>query len=131
MAFVPKREILKTSLSKVAIDVIFDASAKTLIVNDPDFREVLFVINATDGLVIYDPNTPSKSGVRTKDLLTFTFDTTSMSDEDDLIVIYEPKEEIEVEVEDLLHSVIQELKKMNYQLTLMTDTHIENQDVEV
>ena len=95
MAFAPKAAILATSASKVATNVIFDSSNKTITINDADCKEVLFAINVTDGIVIFDPATPGKTGTRTSKNVSLVFDTSSMNHADDLLVIYEPLLEVE------------------------------------
>jgi len=119
MAFVPKKEIVKTAQSKVATNVTFIPSEKTISVSDVDFRELLFAINVTDGITIFDPATAGKTGRRRGATTTLTFDTSAMSDSDDILVIYEPKEEPKSQ-ELLLGEIIVSLNQIKNQLSLIT-----------
>ena len=96
-----------TSRSKVATDLVFDASLQKLTINDEDFETLLFVTNATDGIVIYDPNNTATKGAAEGNVVTLIPHQWMIN----LIVIYEPTEEIEVEANDLLLCITQELKK--------------------
>ena len=130
MAFVPKRESIKTSGSKLSIDFVFDASSKRLTINDDDFLELLFVINTTDNVVIYDPSIVSKGGTKDQNRMAFTFDTPSMSDADDLIVIYEPVAFMSDQIQEtLLQQLVHEMKIMNLHMSMLTDVHIRIQDI--
>ncbi len=130
MAFVPKRESIKTSGSKLSIDFVFDASLQKLTVDDNDFLELLFVINTTDNVVIYDPSIVSKGGTKDQNRMTLTFDTTSMSDADDLIVIYEPVVFVSDQIQEtLLQQLVYEMKIMNLHMSMLTDMHIRTQDL--
>jgi len=70
-------------------DYVFDASAKTITFTNnvvEDYLEV--IINSTDGLVIYNSISPATTGTLVDKVLTLIFDTTTMSDTDDLQIFY-------------------------------------------
>lgn len=70
----------------------FDASARTVTFSDYDalvLERVLLITNVTDGVIIYQFNAPAKGGTVATSVLTLEYDTTSMSDTDDLQIWYE------------------------------------------
>lgn len=70
----------------------FDASAQTIVHDDfsvVGLNGIQLITNVTDGVIIYQFNSPSKGGSLATDTLTLTFDTTSMSDTDDLMILVE------------------------------------------
>jgi hypothetical protein len=65
----------------------FDASAQTLW---SDLGQIVFAINVTDGLVIYNPTNPGTTATTIESgYLKLVYDTTSMNDNDDLLVFCE------------------------------------------
>jgi hypothetical protein len=92
----------------VSTDYIFDASQQVLTVNDNDFIRLMLVVNLTDGIVIYNPISPTLGGTTIGGDTVLTYDTTSMSDTDGLLVLYEamsvPREE------DIFEQILAELK---------------------
>lgn len=83
-------------------DYTFDASKKKVFCHQPITR-FLLVINGTDGIIIFNPANPSTTGTKTGDTLSLTFDTTSMSDDDDLYIFIE--EDIENREGRLLRAI--------------------------
>lgn len=70
----------------------FDASAKTITFNnlyDLSLEGFVLISNVTDGIVIYQCTKATKSGTLSGNVLTLNFDTTGMSDSDDLMIVYE------------------------------------------
>lgn len=70
----------------------FDASAQT--VTHPDFSEVgldgiQLIVNVTDQIIIYNFADQTKGGTLATDTLTLEYNTTSMSDTDDLMILVE------------------------------------------
>lgn len=124
MAFVPKQEILVTSRAKVSTNTVFDASAKTLTINDIDFQEALFAVNVTDGIIIFDPAAPSTTATRDGTVLRLNFDTSSMSDGDDILVLYEPdsaSEQTALETQIGITEVVDELKGLRQDFEVNED----------
>lgn len=75
----------------------FDASAKTITFNDiqPDLKRINLITNLTSNhTVIYQFQKDSKGGTLASNVLTLTYDTTSMSDTDELKIEYNPPETI-------------------------------------
>ncbi len=131
MAFVPKTSVLSTSASKVADSVKFDASTKTIQVNDKNFGEIIFAVNVTDGIVIFDPATASKTGTRKDRTVNLVFDTTTMSDSDDILVIYEPLIEDQAIIsttDRLLTNILDSLGELRIQMSLITGYGV-NEDI--
>lgn len=74
-------------MQKLIEDYVFSASAKT--VTSPDFsglstRNILLVVNVTDGIIIFNPIKAATTGSLSGGVLTLTYDTTSMSDGDQI-----------------------------------------------
>lgn len=73
----------------------FTASAKTVKFNDYGqirLEGVKLITNITTGTIIYQFNDATKNGTVSNNILTLTHDTTSMSDSDKLMIIYESPE---------------------------------------
>lgn len=100
---------LSSSQLKVSRNYTFDAANKTIKVNDNDLHKILSVINLTDGIVIYNPTEPSLGGTEVANSLNFEYDTTSMSNTDNLLILYEytPVDKYEI----LLDEILIELRK--------------------
>lgn len=73
----------------VSTDYVFDASQGVLTVNDNNFVRLMLVVNLTDGVVIYNPISSTLGGTTLGHDTNLTYDTTSMSDTDELMVLYE------------------------------------------
>lgn len=70
----------------------FDASAKTVAhssFSDVTLAGIQIITNVTDNIVIYNFADPTKGGTLSTDTLTLTYDTTTMSDTDELMVLVE------------------------------------------
>ena len=70
----------------------FDASGKTITFNDYTsilLERVLLITNVTDNVIIYNFADPNKGGTVSDNVLTLTYDTTSMSDTDKLQIFYD------------------------------------------
>lgn len=70
----------------------FDSSAKTITFTGlatVDIARISLITNVTDNIIIYQFNNPLKGGTVSGNVLTLTYDTTGMSDTDNLQVIYE------------------------------------------
>lgn len=85
----------------------FDASAQTVTFTDYAsivLERVLAVINVTDQVVIYQPNSTTKGGSAATNILTLEFNTTAMDDTDDLMVIYDDPTQDFWKKEDSAHA---------------------------
>jgi len=70
----------------------FDASSKTIDFDDYGaitLDAILLAVNVTDNIIIYNFADPLKGGTVAGNVLTCTFDTTSMADADDLLIFYD------------------------------------------
>lgn len=78
---------------KIRVDAYtFDASAQTLEFTGYGsiaLEAVMMVVNTTDQVIIYNPFDSAKGGTVATNVLTMEFDTTSMDDADDLLILYE------------------------------------------
>jgi len=70
-------------------DYVFDASEGTITFTDNVIENYLeVIINSTDGIIIYNSISPSTTGTLVDKVLTLIYDTSSMSDTDDLQIFY-------------------------------------------
>lgn len=73
-------------------DYTFDASEKTVTFVETQaikLEGVMAIVNVTDGIIIYNPSDPALIGSASGKVLTLTYNTTTMSDTDDLLVLYD------------------------------------------
>ncbi len=71
---------------------VFDASAQTITFTDYNpvvLESVLLITNVTSNVIIYNFAAPGKGGSVATNVLTLGFDTTAMSDTDDLAIWYQ------------------------------------------
>jgi hypothetical protein len=79
---------LKTLVSNYA----FNASAKTITFNDftsISLENILVITNVTDNIIIYNFADPTLGGTVLNNVLTLTYDTTSMSNTDKIQIFYD------------------------------------------
>lgn len=77
-------------MKKLITNYTFNAAAKTITFNDftsISMKNVLLITNVTDNILIY--NFAALGGTAAGNILTLTFDTSSMSDTDDLQIFYD------------------------------------------
>ncbi len=125
---------------KVKIDkYAFDASAKTIefVGYDViDLDRVLLITNVTDNIIIYNFADSDVGGTVDSNILTLTYDTTSMSDSDELLIFYQ-EENYEVTeggqmklpiidsvANETLKEILTVLNKIEYHLSLASDTNL-------
>jgi hypothetical protein len=112
---------------------LFDASAKTVMFLDYgtiDLNRVLLITNVTDNIIIYNFADSTAGGTVSGNVLTLEYDTTSMSDDDKLLIFYQEDDYEIVEdgkkklpvvdsnIEQILSNVLNELKIMNQYLLI-------------
>jgi hypothetical protein len=71
---------------------IFNHTAKTITfvgLSGLFLQSIYAIFNVTDGIQIYDFGDPTKTGTLTGSILTLTYDTSSMSDTDSLLIKYD------------------------------------------
>lgn len=108
---IPGTQLVSTANSKIAKDYIFQPSTGVVTIKDDDFLRLLFGINVTDGMVIFNPLDKNKDGAQTGNSINLEFNTTSMSSNDDLMLIYEAQESDEIRA--LLEEISDSLKITN------------------
>lgn len=70
----------------------FDASAKTITLlglSAVSLAGMKIITNITDGIIIYQFNSPTKGGTLAGNVLTLEYDTTAMDDADTLMILYD------------------------------------------
>ena len=127
---------LWTPNTKVSSSYTFDASEQTVRILAADFVRALLVVNVTDGQVIYNPSVPAQRGTTVGNLLTLNYNTTSMSDEDELMIFYEAAAETMsadqvffAKMEGHLESIDRQLKLLNLHAAEAFQTNIDEGDV--
>jgi hypothetical protein len=86
---------------------VFDSSARTITFSDYasiDIDSVLYVINVTDNRAIYNPMNKNLKGSVFGNVLTLNYDTTTMSDDDELMIYYDniPDPATEAKQDDMI-----------------------------
>ena len=77
----------------IRTDYTFNHTAKTITFTSPvDIRNLGIVVNQADGIQIYNSLNPALVGTLVGQVLTLTYDTTSMSDSDSLQIFYSGKD---------------------------------------
>ena len=81
-------DITKTLVQ--GVDFTFDASAQTITFAGftPVQAQILVISNVTDNIIIYSSSVPATKGVLSGQVLTLTYDTTAMADNDKLQIRY-------------------------------------------
>lgn len=72
-------------MKKLVTEYTFDASAQTI--SSPEFvdlKKILLITNLTDGIDIFDPARPTLGGTLSNGTLTLEYNTTTMSNTDDI-----------------------------------------------
>lgn len=108
-------DIISIDGSKLSSSYIFDASAKRVTINDSDLDTVIFIENLTDNIIIYNPLFAATGGTQTDNILDLTYDTTQMSDGDQLLIMYLPQASEALDenysVVELLNLILEEQQK--------------------
>lgn len=100
--------------TKLTSNYSFTPGAKTVVIEESDFKNLVLIINITTSEIIYNPTTDITSGTTTGRSVSLTFDTTSMSSADKLLVLYEYSEP---DIIDSLSMILCELQKHTKLLT--------------
>lgn len=116
---------------KIKVDnYLFNASAQTvrfLDYNYIDLNRILLITNVTDNVIIYNFADAAKGGTVSDNVLTLTYDTTTMNDDDELLIFYQEVDDVisgseqmkSLEnIESTLFGVLSELKIMNKYLLI-------------
>lgn len=85
-------------MKKLITKYTFDASAKTIIFSEYSTilqAGILLITNTTDNIIIYNFASSTLNGTVSQNVLTLTYDTSSMSDGDSIQIYYDdPNENI-------------------------------------
>lgn len=113
MAYLPQASAnaVNASNNKISNNYSFNASGQAVTVKDSDLLKILLVINLTDNLTIYNPLDSGLGGTITGCSILLDYDTTSMSNTDDLLVVYSAY--IEDDEIVLLNEILNELRTNN------------------
>jgi hypothetical protein len=88
---------------------VFDKDAKTITFtsySNIKLESVLAVINQTAGITIYEAANVLKGGVVSTNVLTLTFDTTTMNDDDELYILYHDSDIVDGDPLELIRPAI-------------------------
>jgi hypothetical protein len=104
-----------------AEDFIFDASLKTITFGrDIILEEVFTIANVTDGIVIFRYGCENETGTVNRQVLTLDYNTTAMSDNDALLVVFIENEDLTDVIErtsrtedSTLNEILTELQTAN------------------
>lgn len=127
MSFVSSIPSMMTGRTILCHEYNFDASAKTVEVPD-DVIGFVMVVNATDGVVIFNPANIATGGKWVGRTLFLTYDSTSMSDTDDLLVFCERKDPAEP-LQPILQRIEQQLLLLNARFEDAYATDIDEEDI--
>lgn len=98
------------------LDYTFDASAKTVTFTDYTtirLDSVLLITNVTDNIIVYNFADPLLGGTVATNVLTLTYDTTSMDDADKLQIFYDDPDIQPTEL-------IETLQELNSRLSVLS-----------
>ena len=142
----PSEKPIFSGTSKVSTDYTFKPAAMTVTIHDSDFKRVLYIVNSTYSVVLYNPYDKDKLGTITPNGIILNFPLTAanyMGVLDDLLIMYEsesPPAVIQggdrkvntanVTSEDYLGQILKQLKIMNYHLEVITDETIDKTEIE-
>ena len=121
----------------------FNASAKEITFFDYSNISldcILIVTNVTDNIIIYNFADPTKGGTVNSNTLTLTYNTSSMSNGDSLLIYYDDPDSTTEVIEGnvskaqtvdnslkiLFEDVLSELRNINIQLSIITGEEIED-----
>ena len=79
-------------MKDIVLDYAFDASEKTITFNKLskiDLERILLITNVTDSIIIYNPYKTALKGSVSSNVLALQYDTTGMSDNDDIQIFYD------------------------------------------
>lgn len=78
--------------TKLSESYEFDISAKTIEVNEPDYKRIVLAINVDRGTVIYNPANSITNGTLTARGVILNSDLNDQTNNDELLVLYEYNE---------------------------------------
>lgn len=102
----------------------FDSSAKTVTFTDYTtirLDSLLLITNVTDGIIIYNFASPTLGGTVTNNVLTLTYNTSSMDNADKLQIFYDDSEvqPANTELQTTLYSLTETLQELTARLTVI------------
>lgn len=88
----------------IITDYVFDASARTItFAENVELSRFLLITNVETNEIIYQFNSAAKGGTVSGNVLTLTFNTSAMSDTDNLQIFYESDSEILDALYQMIH----------------------------
>jgi len=129
--------------SKVSTDYTFTPETMRITVNDLDFKRVLYIVNSTHSVVMYNPYDKDKLGEKLPNGILLNFPENGyMKTLDDLLVVYESEQPPVMEqggrlksivVDDAavcaLNTLIKEQRITNYYLAKLSDEQITHKEI--
>lgn len=80
----------------------FDSTNSLIIFNtDVELRDILLITNVTDGITIYNFACEGQTGDIVSNVLSLTYDTSSMEDSDELLIILQEEDTTEVNLDKI------------------------------
>ena len=113
MTYIGDRTYIQTSNLHICHMYRFDAIGGIVECNDLNGL-ILLVINTTDDTVIYNPLISGLGGSQNNKVLQVDYDTSSMSDDDTLIVLFDYADEVDTNL--ILDEIKHQLQKLNEQM---------------
>ena len=103
--------IILTKNAKIAESYTFNAAGKTITVNEPDFKRLLYVIDKANERILFNP-LKSDSNSNQSININLNYDSFDLLKTDELLVIYEAQEnnQIAVLLEAILEQQIEQTK---------------------
>jgi len=124
MTFLRRDDSIQLSTTKISEDYDFAPSKSAIVINDSDFKRVLYIVNTTDNIVIYNIAQVGLGGTAYKCEVVFDFDVSGMTDTDDLLILYEAEKEVS-NLESKVADLVTEQKLTNKYLAEMLGDTIE------
>ena len=102
--------IILTKNAKIAESYTFNATGKTITVNEPDFKRLLYVIDKDNERILFNP---LKAGSNQNININLNYDSFDLLKTDELLVIYEAQENNQVAI--LLEAILeQQIEQTKY-----------------
>lgn len=113
-------DFILPSNTKISKDYSFNAQSKKVTVNDIDLRTIVLVVNLAANVVIYNPTSAVTNGTLNgvPNVIILEYDTSRMSDNDDLMILYEYEQE---DLSSGLECILTELQKQTKILQKIKD----------
>ena len=117
--------------TKVANNYNFDPSNSRLSINEADFGTILYAINTTDNIIIYNPSIPGLGGDTVNNVTSLDFDISSMDSMDKILVLYDALEDTtgsEDRTNELLKEMLSVGRIIKEHLEIINELKIEKEN---